>query len=183
MQVECITNKTSLLNGWPQSATPVEELLKIGEVYIVYGIYLGDSIAYEVLLDELDNHTTEFPSHLFKIVDNRLSSFFVIGESERFSRSGEIIKSSFISFPEWANDKSYFEKLVEGESDATDIFNAYRRKMEIEFRSPKITQSVTQVGQNWVQCPVCAKAWELTYPSFEMCKCPQCNTVLLNSRR
>jgi hypothetical protein len=179
MRIECIANSTSLINYWPKAATPVEELLEVGRTYDVYGLYLGDTVAYEILLGESDNHTTEFPAYMFKVVDNRLSSFFVLGESKKFNNS--VIKVvPFISFPEWANDKFYFEKLIDGDKETQEIFNNYKRLFYLEYSHINVSERAILIQDNWVQCSVCTEAWELTNPNFEMCRCPKCSTVFLN---
>jgi hypothetical protein len=180
MFVECIANRTSLLDNWPPAATPLEELLKVGKIYEVFGLYLEGN-AYEILIDEVDSHTTEFPSFLFKVIDNRLSSFFVLGESrKRFSDKGEVKSLPFISFPEWANDITYFDRLIDGDKEAQEIFNKYKKLLYLEYRDVSIDRMAEIIQENWVQCPVCTEAWELENPNFEMCQCPQCHTVLLN---
>ena len=156
-------------------------MLKVGKIYDVFGLYLGDTVAYEILVDELDSHTTEFPSYLFKVVDNRLSSFFVLGESgNRFSKSGKIKRFSFISFPEWANDITFFDRLFDGDKEAQIIFNKYKDFIYFEYIHVDINTKAIIVQDYWVQCPVCTDAWELERPNFEMCQCSKCNTVLLN---
>ena len=126
MKVKCINNNTQIIDYWPKTATPVEELLQIEKIYDVYGLYLGEPMAYEVLLDESDDHTIDFPAYMFKVLDNRLPSFFVLGESERFDNNGKTKTVPFISFPEWANDKLYFEKLVDGDQKSQEIFDNYK---------------------------------------------------------
>jgi hypothetical protein len=184
MLIECITNSTSLLGDWPKEATPIEELLKVGKMYDVFGLYLEDTVTYEILVDELDSHTTAFPSFLFKVVDNRLSSFFVLGESGmKFSKNGEVKNLPFISFPEWVNDINFFDRLFEGDKEAQKVFNKYRTLLYLEYRHLDIDTKAIIIQDSWVQCPVCTDAWELGNPNFEMCQCPKCNTVLLNPRK
>lgn len=181
MLIECIANNISLLSNHPKEATPLEELLKVGKMYDVYGLYLGDTVAYEILVDDFDSHTTEFPSFLFKVVDNRLSSFFVLGESgKRFGKNGESKNFPFISFPEWANDKSFFDRLFEGDRGCQDIFDKYRKLISLEYRHVGIDTEAIILQDNWVQCPVCTEPWDLEMPNLEMCKCPKCSSILLN---
>lgn len=72
-----------------------------------------------------------------------------MGNSERFNKEGELKIIPFISFPEWANDKLYFEKLIEGESEAVAIFNNYRELFFLEYKHPEITESAIAVQDNW----------------------------------
>lgn len=183
MLIECVENRTFLIANWSKSATPVEELLKIGNIYNVYGLYFNKEISYEILLNEFDNHTIELPAHMFKVLDNRLSSFFALGLSERWSNLGNekknIQKIPFISFPEWANDESFFDNLVDGNKETEHIFNMYKETLYLEYRHPSITKLAIYLQDNWVQCPICTNYWELEYPAFEMCRCTKCNEVLL----
>jgi hypothetical protein len=181
MLIECIANDTSLINYWPITASPLESLLNVGTIYQVYGLYLGETVFYEILLTEYDDHTIEFPSFLFKVIDNRLSSFFALGSSERLKVQGSENREKvhFVTFPEWANDNTFFDKLIDGDKEVQAIFDRYKELIFLEYKHSSITEVVTKITGYLVQCPICSEAWELPSPNFEMCRCPNCKTVLL----
>jgi hypothetical protein len=162
---------------------PSQHGLKEDNEYIVYGLhFVEDDIIFEILTDESDTYTIEASAKHFKIVDNRLSQFFVLGSShvQNHMNNPNAPQAPFISFREWANDKYFFERLVEGDGGALQIFDKYKILLTLEFSNSSVKQFAEKIGNVWVQCAVCAETWELEYPTLEMCQCANCHTVLLN---
>lgn len=177
MLIKCLYNESFKVQNWKKYNTvPLEEVLEVNKYYTVYGIIFGlnDGLHYEILTEH-DRYTKDYPASLFEIIDNRLSSFFVIGNS--ITGNGDVVP--FISFREWVMDNNYFEKLVDGDVQANLIFTKYKELLYLEYRHPDVKQIVLHIQDKWVQCPVCTEAWELEYPRFEMCQCPKCGTVSL----
>lgn len=157
-----------------------------GKEYYVYGIHFDEGdISYEILVNIIDTYTIEVSANYFEVLDNRLSQFFVLGSSSTKNHMNDpnAKQVPFISFKEWADDKYFFEKLVDGDKETQNIFNQYKELLELEYRNLSVTQIANYIGENWVQCPACSEAWELDYPTLEMCKCTKCETVLLNPLR
>ena len=157
--------------------------LVVGKEYQVYGIHFDEGdISYEVLANIFDTYTIEVSANYFKVLDNRLSQFFVLGSAytKNHMNDPSARQVPFITFKEWADDKHFFEKLVNGDKEVQKIFSQYKELLELEYRNPSIAQIANYMSENWVQCPVCAEAWKLSYPTLEMCKCIKCETVLLN---
>lgn len=96
--------------------------------YCVYGIVFRDNSPwYYLCLDEDDESPTPYPSELFKIVDGRLSSYWRI--STEGSTNGVI---SSMVFDEWANESSFYERLVDGDPSAIELFKNYQSLMNKE---------------------------------------------------
>jgi hypothetical protein len=155
---------------------PKDELLSQAKIYTVYGIHIRNNIvAYQILYD-VETYTMSFPSHLFEIVDNRLSRYFCFGKSI----TGDHDEITFISFKEWVENKLFYYKLVEGEPREVMLFEHYKALMELEFRNPQV-ETVALLKEGAVlECPECENIWEEQMPDFEMCKCNKCRTILLN---
>jgi len=96
--------------------------------YCVYGVVFRDNAPwYYLCLDEDDESPTPYPAELFKIIDERLSSYWRISTED--STSGVM---SSIVFDEWANDPSFYERLVDGDPSAIELFKNYQSLMNKE---------------------------------------------------
>jgi hypothetical protein len=88
-------------------------------------IFLG--IAWYYILDDDDHPWPVWsPSTLFDIEDGALPAGWRVGNI-RFSPEEQY---TILSFPEWADDYYFYERLLERDSAAIDIFN--RRRLEVE---------------------------------------------------
>lgn len=179
MIVRCIKSHSVQAQIWERDfpdlyrANFVEEKM----IYLVYGIlFRKEKFFYEILTTHTF-YTTSIPASFFDVIDHRISSLFRIGTMD----DGNDHKMFFLSFAEWVGDKDFFGKLVDRDSKTEKIFSHYRDILYLEFRHPEIKESAIILQNGWVQCPFCTEAWELSYPVFEMCRCPECNNVLLNS--
>lgn len=154
------------------------DVLSRGKAYTVYGISIhGDVIKYEILFD-VDTYPKTFSSHLFEVLDNRLSRYFCFGKSVT-GNNDEII---FISFKESVGirNRFFYYKLVEGEPEEVRLFEYYKSVMELEYRNPEIEAAALLMEGDFLQCSVCENIWEEERHDFEMCKCNVCDTILLN---
>lgn len=55
----------------------------------------------------------------------------------------------FLSFPEWVEDGTFYEKIVNGEGDAGQIWRSYRSKMESEFAKPNLKVCAEHLADGW----------------------------------
>lgn len=102
-------------------------LIKNSE-YFVYGIVFRDNAPWYYLCeDEFDDSPTAYPSELFNIVDDRFSQYWRLSTVNYSDR----VLSSLV-FKEWAEDPSYFERLVDGDFSAVSLFEKYKELMELE---------------------------------------------------
>lgn len=96
--------------------------------YCVYGILFRDNAPWFYLcLEEDDESPSPYPAELFEITDARLSSYWRLGTE--VSTSGVV---TTIVFDEWAKDPSYYERLVDGDPNAVELFKKYRVLMNRE---------------------------------------------------
>ena len=96
--------------------------LKRGAAYTVYGLVFRDNAPwYYLCYDEEDTWPKPYPAELFRITDPRLSSCWRLS-TER----PEIV------FEEWAADRSFYERLLDGDPSAKERFSFYRKLMDQE---------------------------------------------------
>jgi hypothetical protein len=96
--------------------------------YCVYGIIFRDNSPwYYLCLDEDDESPSPFPADLFKVTDDSLSSYWRLS-SQSFTDG---VISSMV-FDEWANDSSFYERLIDGDPLAIELFKKYQDLMNKE---------------------------------------------------
>ncbi|WP_162889498.1 hypothetical protein [Pseudomonas parafulva] len=102
--------------------------LVLDREYSVYGIVLWENSPFAyVFLDEEDDYPTPVAMDFFEISDAALSKYWVLSYFPQKSES-----PSCLVFGEWAQDPSFYEKLIEGDAAAIDVFNRYRSLMDSE---------------------------------------------------
>ncbi|MFD5637987.1 hypothetical protein ACFWJM_28105 [Streptomyces sp. NPDC127077] len=100
--------------------------LSIGKEYAVYAITAVKDVFWYYLLDERDlPHPVWYPSPLFRVSDGSLPAHWVVNYTAN-ATTQDRVGSSLISFKEWANDPSFYERLVEGEASAVAAFRNER---------------------------------------------------------
>src|SRR5262249_27422050 len=107
--------------------------LQLGTEYVVYGIWIrGSEVLYSILDDDRARYPNWFPSELFEIEDGRLPTCwcygFIAGEKPNLS-------GFTLSFPEWINDRTFNENLVDGDPSAQMIWQRYRLQIDNESTS------------------------------------------------
>ncbi|UYQ95586.1 hypothetical protein MKQ68_10785 [Chitinophaga horti] len=176
MVVKCIANDSVLVDGWQKyNKTPLSDELYINQYYLVYGVFFFQGRVWYEILTTHDLYTKSFPSFLFEVQDSRLSRYFVLGRG--IAGNGDVYP--LITFKEKADDVLFYEKLVDGGLYEVEVFDKYKYLMFLEFKLPGIESFALKVQENWVQCSYCDEAWQVKCNDFEMCKCPNCNSVLL----
>lgn len=98
-----------------------------GRTYPVFGITVLLGLTWYYVLDDDDlDWPTWAPAPLFEVVDGRIPpswqyGYFTFGRDDQFP---------MISFPEWASDHHFYERLVDGEPEALATFDQRRREVE-----------------------------------------------------
>ncbi len=130
MVVKCVTYK-SKFQKWPSHASPIDSVLKIGKHYKVYGLVFQKKYTLYAICQNADN---TFPflwaDDLFEIVESKVSQYFHFGHMITFEG-----KRPFLSFKEWAEDDSFYGKMVDWEPQAEEIFEGWRKKIDSENSS------------------------------------------------
>ncbi|MGK0183550.1 MAG: hypothetical protein ACI9YB_002865 [Halioglobus sp.] len=103
--------------------------LEIGKEYTVYGVVFWDNSPWYYLCSEdYDEYPKPFASEFFDVADERISLHWKLSAVDH--GEGEILSS--LVFEEWAKDPSYYEKLLEDDPKAVELFASYRELMDQE---------------------------------------------------
>lgn len=122
----CILNNTSKYMRRSDGETDLE----IGKIYTVYGIEFRDNYPwFYACIDEDSEYPKPYSSAFFKVIDNRLSKSWFLTSTT--GRNGEFHTSLVIR--EWAKDRSFYEHLIDGESESVEIFRNARHVMDAEY--------------------------------------------------
>lgn len=132
MIVRCIANTGATLpavnidprRGYDRST---EFPLTVHVDYVVFAVtvFLGTAWYYVLDDDGLD-WPTWMPASLFEIADGSLPHAWKFG----YVRYSQEDQKAILSFPEWADDPSFYERLVDRDPVAVEIFA--RRRLEAE---------------------------------------------------
>lgn len=98
-----------------------------GRSYAVFAVTIYLGVAWYYILDD-DGHEwpTRIPAPLFEVVDGSLPDSWRIGYFH-FAREDQY---PILSFPEWAEDHHFYERLVDGDADTVRIFNERKREID-----------------------------------------------------
>jgi hypothetical protein len=103
---------------------PIAEL-SIGEVYHVVALEArGGGIWLFLDMLEGGEYTYTYPIELFEIDDPAIPAGWCVG----FESQGSGLMIKRISFPTWANDDSFYEKLVDGDTSAIESYEEARSR-------------------------------------------------------
>ena len=137
MKIRCKLNKLSQikpleLKEWLKEFIHLEDdeelSLKLGEEYTVYGIVFYNNYPFYYVFDDMnDNYPRHFPAVFFEIIDYKLSKHWILsyGYKNHESTSAFLIK-------DWAEDSSFYEKLIEGEEEQIKKMDYYKKLIDKE---------------------------------------------------
>ena len=134
MKVRCISNTGKALPSHVYdpgvNLTEATEFpITRGRVYFVYGVTVYRYIAWYYVFDDYRlRWPTWMPAPLFDIVDGTIPRSWIMGYF-RFSREEQ---HPLLSFPEWAKDHFFYERLVDDDEEAVRIFALRRAEVERE---------------------------------------------------
>jgi hypothetical protein len=180
MKVKCIYNQGIYL---PKDMGFNEDSifsLERNKEYIVYAMTINEGYVWYYICDNNFSYYPVWkPCPLFEIVDNRISRYWVFS----YKKGLNYTKAHAIwSYPEWADDPNYYDKLTDGDKREVSLFKAYKEKMYFEF-SDSIISDTAQIGdKEWLICPCCIDAWQLKNDKDALVKCPKCQKILNNPR-
>lgn len=99
----------------------------LSRTYAVFAvtIYLGMAWYY-IFNDDGHPWPTWTPAPLFEVVDGAVPASWRLGYFN-FSRENQY---PILSFPEWAEDHTFYERLVDGDEAAVRVFNERRHEVE-----------------------------------------------------
>lgn len=103
--------------------------LAIGKEYTVYGVVFWDNSPwYYLCSEEYEEYPKPYAAEFFYVSDDRLSSHWKLSAVDQYE--GEVLSS--LVFDEWAKDASFYERLIEDNPEAVDLFKKYRQLMNQE---------------------------------------------------
>jgi len=132
MIVRCVANTGEALPVMSRDSgrgfdADTEFPVSIGGSYAVFAMTVFLGIAWYYILDDDGNPwPTWAPSTLFEVNDGSLPPSWQVGYF-RFSREDQY---PILSFPEWARDHQFYERLVAGDNEAVRTFAQRRREVE-----------------------------------------------------
>lgn len=135
MKIECISNSATELSDElirPELGLGRDQVfsLEVGKQYVVYGITCNlGHLWYYICDEDYTYYPVWNPSPLFRIVDNRLSSFWRIGI---YSVGSTKLAMPIIAFEEWVNNPVFYDQLTDGEEEAVVVFKKYKQLMDEE---------------------------------------------------
>lgn len=135
MLVECISNKVKdvpkeLLANFPNEDT--FSTLAPGDRYVVYAMTLSEEGHVWYYICDRDNRCPYwFPCSLFRILDGRLSKYWVFNHFVQDLPYGSTVRDVW-AFPEWACDAMFYERLLDGLPAEVAVFEKYKRLIDNE---------------------------------------------------
>lgn len=132
MKVRCIANNLRSLDN-PHIKERLSSSIKldgtiedirIGNLYSVYAMSHRKDGGIWIYLNTVpeSDYPYPYPMEMFEIVDGSIPSGWAIGFGNDLS--GTTFKC--ISFSEWVNDSQFYEKLVEGDEIAVDLYEFWK---------------------------------------------------------
>lgn len=151
--------------------------LTVGKRYTVFAREHRNGNAWFYIADDDFGGPRSYPvayaGSFFDVVDSKGSSFW-----KTVTVDGAVVRDSF---SEWATDPVFYERLIDGESFETQLFEKYRVEMELEFPSDDSAGDAELLDESWLLCPKCSEAWE-SQSSFALVECVKCRAKLSNPR-
>jgi hypothetical protein len=131
MRVKCIANSVSTLdspalrdrlNRSIHLDGPLSDL-DLGKIYNVIALQESDGGVWLMLhtVEESD-HPYPYPVEMFEVLDPALPADWCVNFA--WHENGLFVKR--ISFPEWANDAQFYERLLNGDGPTISIYQKLR---------------------------------------------------------
>lgn len=103
--------------------------IEIGKEYTVYGIEFWDNCPWVYICSEsYDEYPKPFALDFFEITKKTISSHWILKSQEAHNNK---VKTQLV-FCEWADDDSFYEKLINEDEKTVKIFEKYREIMDAE---------------------------------------------------
>lgn len=118
---------SSLREDWAKHNFERHFPLTVGARYGVYAITVRHGIPwYYIDTDDRLRWPTWYPASIFDVVDGSFPAswrygYYFLDADTQFP---------IFSFPEWANDRFFYERLVDDELEALEIYQ--RRRLEVD---------------------------------------------------
>jgi hypothetical protein len=136
MIVECITNKlhdipSFVYDGITGYDSKAELPIEIGQQSLVYGIATIKKSPWYLVDVKFLKYPMYYPSHIFKILDGRISKYWIIKEFYDDDDNGN--KGLNISFKELVENEYFYGELLEDNQLNLHVWKKYQKLMKNEF--------------------------------------------------
>lgn len=148
------------------------EYFDLDKEYVVYALYMGKNIKLFIQSEGLPSAPSAIAIMKLIVIDGRLSRHWVMTDGHKRT-DGSTITDGVLAFPEWANNEHFYSDLIEGKSDAGEIWRSNKAKMDLEFATSSILKIASKLDKNWVQCVECGDSWDIN-TCDEVIECPNC---------
>lgn len=180
MLVECIGTKgdhlpSALLDSEGYGTAETDFGTTIGEQYIVFAMSVVPPGSVSYCLDS--GHLYDVPAELFNLIDGRVSRHWIYNHERWDSAGGQTQSAYFWGYPEFTSSNTHRLHLYEGQRDAVELFESYRRQMDLEFALASVAGTANWIDDGWVMCSACCDAWQPLNLLDEMGKCPSCGAI------
>lgn len=138
MRVRCVANDIEKLNNSIVRKRLVESIhregadedLTVNAVYAVLAMEQWSDGGIRVYLHTVgeSNYPYPYPVEMFEVVDATVTTSWCVTFFEQQSLGMSIKR---ISFPEWAHDDFFYERLVDGDEAVIAIYKQHRERVEI----------------------------------------------------
>lgn len=181
MRVKCIVNnieEMQEIGKYDDSYFPKTEkfFLELEKEYTVLSIIVkGEELWYFIIDETANDYPNRYPAPLFEITDTRISRFWNFS----IQKTGLFAKEILISFPEWIENKFFYDSLTNGDFDAVKKFLEIKKKLELEFPVKSISDKAKRINDDWVECPNCFELFEAD-SNYGLLECPNCKLISHN---
>lgn len=135
MDVKCIANNIDQIDNSDARNRLAESIhlqegdssLTIGKTYAVAALVKWNNGGLYVYLHSIEesNHPYPYPIEFFAVTNSIFPANWIVGTDPDQTGDFEIR----ISFPEWANDEGFFERLLDGDEGAREIYEEQKKNL------------------------------------------------------
>lgn len=131
MKVKCIAKTgnqlpSSYINERLTLGVDQQFSISLGVIYTVYALTTAwDRVWYYIADDVYVDYPVWYPAPLFEVVDGRVSEYW---QCQFYSDSNKLI----MAIPEWIEDRYFYDRLTDGESEAVRIFTMRKEQIDAE---------------------------------------------------
>ncbi len=104
------------------------ENIQIDEFYVVQALVFWKNIPFYYIYEyDDDDYPKPICYKYFEVVDDRLSKYWKVVVDKKLTGGFQ----SFLVFKEWAENLDIYERLVDGDEHALEIFKKYRNLLDV----------------------------------------------------
>ncbi|EPM47668.1 hypothetical protein A249_39375 [Pseudomonas syringae pv. actinidiae ICMP 18804] len=105
--------------------------IDLGSEYVVYGIEFWENSPWYYLCVGIDDeYPKPYAADLFFVSENKLSTYWQLGFCTNYNGS----QVASLVFGEWAADRRFYERLIDGEEVEVELFKKYKSLMDDEAK-------------------------------------------------